>query len=78
MSILESKRYAGLTTAEKIEKLWNDIAHVYAVDVDDEKDVERFQREQARYADKAGQPSWELKAFNEEYREYKKLKEVMA
>lgn len=56
--------YNNLSLAEKIEDLWNYIAHVFAVDADDEQDVERFRNDSS---------SWELDRFEGFYDEYKEL-----
>lgn len=57
-----------MMTKEKLEEKWNYIAHVYAVDADDEKDVERFKKERAG--------SWMIRSFDRYYNEYLAMKDL--
>ena len=57
-----------MMTEEKLEEKWNYIAHVYAVDADDEKDVERFKKARAG--------SWMVKSFDRSYNEYLAMKDL--
>lgn len=58
-----------MVTKEKLEEKWNYIAHVYAVDADDEKDVERFKKERAG--------SWEIEVFTRNYNEYLEMRDQL-
>lgn len=59
--------FNAMTTTEKLEDLWEYMAHAFNVDADKEKDVEKIRTDKEEYAD------WERERFEDIYKEYQEL-----